>query len=158
MNRIFITLFLIFSTVALSAQNYSPCYTNNMKSGNEAYAQGKYSEAKTHYAAAKQCKGGNPEEAQKKINSCDAKIKAAKEAQEAAEEARRQAAVQAEEQRRAEAAAAERRRREDAERANRRTGYMKKTTLEFASVDASGTVIVPYLGCLNFRSCGTWAP
>ena len=82
-TNIIITVFLLFATFTLAAQsNYSPCYTNNMSKGNTAFSQGKYSEAKTYYATAKQCAGGNPTEAQKKIAACDAKIKAQKEAAE----------------------------------------------------------------------------
>ena len=87
-------------TFAISAQNnYSPCYTNNMSKGNTAFNQGKYSEARTYYVNAKQCAGGNPSAAQQKINACDAKIKAQREAAEA--------------KRKAEAEAAERRRIEE---------------------------------------------
>ncbi|MBO6052032.1 MAG: SUMF1/EgtB/PvdO family nonheme iron enzyme [Bacteroidales bacterium] len=60
--------------LTLSAQSYSPCYTEFMAKGNAAYNQGKYSEAKTYYAKAKQCAGGNPTEAQKRINQCNAKL------------------------------------------------------------------------------------
>ena len=92
-----LTLILLLAALTLAAQsNYSPCYTNNMKAGDAAYKQGKYSEAKTYYAKAKQCKGGNPTEAQKKINACDAKIKAQKEAA----EAKRRAEAEAEEAKR----------------------------------------------------------
>lgn len=101
-----ILLFVIMTlTLALAAQNnYSPCYTNNMSKGNTAFSQGKYSEAKTYYATAKQCAGGNPSAAQQKINACDAKLKAQKEAAEAkrraeaeAAEAKRKAEEKAEE-------------------------------------------------------------
>ena len=74
-----LTIILFFATLTVVAQEYSPCYTNNMAKGNAAFKQGKYSEAKTYYVTAKQCNGGNPAEAQKKINSCDAKIKARQE-------------------------------------------------------------------------------
>lgn len=83
MKQIIIFISLVFFTaLSLSAQ-YSPCYTNNMSKGNTAFSQGKYSEAKTYYATAKQCAGGNPSAAQQKINSCDANIKAQKKAAEA---------------------------------------------------------------------------
>ena len=99
-QRNILTLILLLAALTLAAQsNYSPCYTNNMSKGNTAFSQGKYSEARTYYVNAKQCAGGNPTEAQKKINACDAKIKAQKEAAEA--------------KRRAEAEAAERRRIEE---------------------------------------------
>ena len=78
-----LTLILLLATFSLSAQSYSPCYTNNIAKGDAAFKQGKYSEAKTYYATAKQCAGGNPTAAQQKINNCDAKIKAQKEAAEA---------------------------------------------------------------------------
>ena len=92
-------------TVNLVAQSYSPCYTNNMAQGDEAFKQGKYSTAKNYYATAKQCAGGNPSEAQKKINSCDAKLKAQQEAAEAKrkeEEAKRKAQQEAAEAKRKE--------------------------------------------------------
>lgn len=72
------TLTLIFLLVALTAvaqNNYSPCYTNNIKKGDLAFSQGKYQDARTYYVSAKQCAGGNPLEAQNKITACDAKIK-----------------------------------------------------------------------------------
>lgn len=75
-TNVIITIFLLFAALTLSAQNkYSPCYTNNMSKGNTAFSQGKCSEAKTYYATAKQCAGGNPTEAQKKIAACDSRIK-----------------------------------------------------------------------------------
>ena len=86
-TNIIITLFLLFATLAVSAQdNYSPCYRNNMSKGDAAYDQGRYSEARTYYANAKQCAGGNPTEAQRKISACDTKLRAQQEA-----EARRRA-------------------------------------------------------------------
>ena len=90
-----LTLILLLAALTLAAQsNYSPCYTNNMSKGNTAFSQGKYSEARTYYVNAKQCAGGNPTAAQQKINVCDAKIKAQREAAEAkkraAEEAKQQ--------------------------------------------------------------------
>ena len=92
-TNILITIFLLFATLTLAAQNnYSPCYTNNMSKGNTAFSQGKYSEARTYYVTAKQCAGGNPAEAQKKIAACDAKIKAQKEAAEAKKRAEHEAA------------------------------------------------------------------
>ena len=92
-----LTLIILLATLTVAAQDYSPCYTNNIAKGDAAFKQGKYSEAKTYYATAKQCAGGNPSAAQQKINSCDAKIKAQKEAAEAKrkaeEEATRQRAI-----------------------------------------------------------------
>lgn len=88
----FIIAFLLFCTLSLPAQEYSPCYTNNMAKGEAAYKQGKYSEAKTYYVNAKKCNGGNPTAAQQKINSCDAKIKAQQEAAEAKRRAEQEAA------------------------------------------------------------------
>ena len=71
-----LTLILLLAALTLAAQsNYSPCYTSNMSKGNTAFSQGRYSEARTYYVNAKQCAGGNPSEAQQKINACDAKIK-----------------------------------------------------------------------------------
>ena len=105
-KKTFLIAFMFFTVLSLSAQNYSPCYTSNMANGDAAFKQGKYSDAKTYYANAKKCAGGNPTAAQQKINSCDAKIKAQKEAAEAkrkAEEYR-----MAEEKRQAEKAAQER--------------------------------------------------
>ena len=82
-QRNILTLILLLAALTLAAQsNYSPCYTNNMSKGDAAYKQGKYTEAKIYYDNAKQCKGGNPTEAQKKITACDAKIKAQREAAE----------------------------------------------------------------------------
>ena len=75
MKRIFTISVVMILALTLSAQsNYSPCYTNNMSKGNTAFSQGKYSEARTYYVNAKQCAGGNPTEAQKKINQCNAKL------------------------------------------------------------------------------------
>ena len=92
MKKIISLLVILTMTLTLSAQsNYSPCYTNNMSKGNTAFNQGKYSEARTYYSNAKQCAGGNPTEAQKKIAACDAKIKA----QRQAAEAKRKAEIQA---------------------------------------------------------------
>jgi formylglycine-generating enzyme required for sulfatase activity len=45
-----------------------------MAKGDAAFKQGRYSEAKTYYETAKKCNGGNPTEAQKKINQCNAKL------------------------------------------------------------------------------------
>lgn len=88
-----LTLILLLATLTVAAQNnYSPCYTNNIAKGDAAFKQGKYSEAKTYYATAKQCNGGNPSVAQQKINSCDSKIKAQKEAAEAKRKAEQEAA------------------------------------------------------------------
>lgn len=92
-NRIiFVTIFVFFASLSITAQNnYSACYTNNMSKGNTSFSQGKYSEARTYYVNAKQCAGGNPSAAQQKINACDAKIKAQREAA----EAKRKAEIQA---------------------------------------------------------------
>ena len=93
-HRNTLTLILLLATLTLAAQsNYSPCYTNNMSKGNTAFSQGRYSEARTYYVNAKQCAGGNPTEAQKKINVCDAKIKAQKEAAEAKRKAEEVAVI-----------------------------------------------------------------
>ena len=69
-----ITLLLLLVTFTVAAQSYSPCYTEFMAKGNAAYNQGKYSVAKTYYETAKKCAGGNPTEAQKRINQCNAKL------------------------------------------------------------------------------------
>ena len=96
MKKIILLLVILTMTFAISAQsNYSPCYTSNMSKGNTAFNQGKYSEAKTYYVKAKECIGGNHSEAQKKINACDAKIKAQKEAAEARRKAEENAANRA---------------------------------------------------------------
>ena len=93
-----LTIILLLSTLTVAAQNnYSPCYTNNMAKGNAAFNQGKYSEARAYFINAKQCNGGNPSVAQQKINSCDAKIKAQKEAAEAKRKADQEAKRKAEE-------------------------------------------------------------
>lgn len=99
----FIIAFLLFCTLSLPAQEYSPCYTNNMAKGEAAYKQGKYSEARAYYVTAKQCAGGNPSIAQQKINSCDAKIKAQKEAAEAKRKAEQEAEVKRKAEQEAEA-------------------------------------------------------
>lgn len=71
----FLILFIIFSTFTAAAQSgYCTCYINNMESGNTAFKQGKYSLAKNYYITAKKCSGGDPVEAQRKINACNAKI------------------------------------------------------------------------------------
>ena len=69
-----LALILLLATFTMAAQNYSPCYTNNIAKGDAAFKLGKYSEARTYYATAKQCAGGNPTAAQQKINQCNAKI------------------------------------------------------------------------------------
>ena len=69
-----LTIIMLLATLTVAAQNYSPCYTNNMNKGDAAFNQGKYSEAKNYYATAKQCAGGNPTAAQQKINQCNAKL------------------------------------------------------------------------------------
>lgn len=74
MKKLITLIVIMIMTVNLVAQSYSPCYTNNMAQGDEAFKQGKYSTAKNYYATAKQCAGGNPSEAQKKINQCNVKI------------------------------------------------------------------------------------
>ena len=76
-NTAIFILLMFFISLSLSAQNYSPCYTNNISKGDVAFKQGKYSEAKTYYATAKQCAGGNPSAAQQKINQCNAKLNSA---------------------------------------------------------------------------------
>ena len=79
MNKpVFIIVIFLLATLTLSAQNYSPCYTDFMAKGNTAYNQGKYSEAKTYYAKAKQCAGGNPTEAQRKAEQEAAESKSKK--------------------------------------------------------------------------------
>ena len=127
MKRIITLIVILTMAFAISAQsNYSPCYTNNMSKGNTAFSQGKYSEARTYYANAKQCAGGNPTEAQKKIAACDAKIKAQREAAEAKQKAEQEAAAErqrieeearrkAEAKKRAEQEAAEAKRKAEAE-------------------------------------------
>ena len=93
MKRIVTLIVILTMAFAISAQsNYSPCYTNNIAKGDAAFKQGRYSEAKTYYANAKKCAGGNPTAAQQKINSCDAKIKAQKDAAEAKRKAEEEAA------------------------------------------------------------------
>lgn len=73
MNKnIILTFFLLFVVcVAMAQSNYSQCYLDNIRKGNEAYAKGKYKEARTFYVKAKQCSNGNPDNAQRKINMCD---------------------------------------------------------------------------------------
>ena len=105
-----LTLILLLASLSLSALSYSPCYTNNMANGDAAFKQGRYSEAKTYYATAKKCNGGNPSAAQQKINSCDAKIKAQQEAAERQKAEEAAAKKKAEEERLAE----ERRKAEEA--------------------------------------------
>ena len=96
-----LTIILFLATLTVAAQDYSPCYTNNIAKGDAAFSQCKYSEAKTYYVTAKKCNGGNPTEAKKKISACDAKIKEQKEKANA-EEAKRIAEEKAEETRRKE--------------------------------------------------------
>lgn len=108
-QRNILTLFLLLAALTLAAQsNYSSCYTNNMNAGDAAYKLGKYTEARTYYAKAKQCAGGNPSAAQQKINTCDAKIKAqgeaAEEKRKAEAEATEKCRIEAEAKRKAEAA------------------------------------------------------
>lgn len=45
-----------------------------MAKGTALYNQGKYQEAKDAFSLAKKCAGGNPSEAQKRIDVCDAKM------------------------------------------------------------------------------------
>ena len=73
-HRYILTLILFFVAFTVTAQDYSPCYTNNIAKGDAAFKQGKYSEAKTYYTTAKQCNGGNPSVAQQKIKDCNVKI------------------------------------------------------------------------------------
>lgn len=116
-----IIVFSFFTVLSLIAQtNYSDCYKSNMAQGNTAFNQGRYTEAKNYYAKARICTGGNPTEAQKKINACDAQIKAQLEA---AEERRRATEKAAEEKKRTEAAAeaAKRKAEEDAIEARKKT-------------------------------------
>ena len=128
MKHVYITFVIILATLTLAAQsNYSPCYTNNMSKGSTAFSQGKYSEARTYYANAKQCAGGNPTEAQKKINACDAKIKAQREA---AEAKRRAEAEAAEAKRKAEAEAAEAKRRAEEEAERKRQSELASSNKE----------------------------
>lgn len=116
-----ITLLLLLVTFTVAAQSYSPCYTEFMAKGNAAYNQGKYSEAKTYYAKAKQCAGGNPTEAQKKISACEAKIKAQQDEAEAKRKAEQEAAEakrkEEEAKRKAEQEAAEAKRKAEQEAA-----------------------------------------
>lgn len=69
-----LTIFLLLATLTVAAQNYSPCYTNNIAEGNVAYNQGRYTEAKTYYQNALKCPNGNAEEAKMRINMCDIKL------------------------------------------------------------------------------------
>lgn len=155
-KRDLLTIILLLVAFIVTAQsNYSPCYTNNMANGDAAFSQGKYSEARTYYANAKKCNGGNPSAAQQKINSCDAKIKAQNEARkeeeiakkraekEAAEEAKRKAdqAAAEEKKRKAEQKAEEARRlaeqkaREKAEEARRKTEDSLRLILECKTME-----------------------
>ena len=136
-----ITIFL-FISLSLSAQSYSPCYTEFMAKGNAAYNQGKYSEAKTYYAKAKQCVGGNPTEAQRKINSCDAKLKAQQEAAEAKRKAEQEAA---EAKRKAEAEAARQRAIDEAK--SRGYEYITVNGVTFKMVYVQGGTFT--MGCTS---------
>ena len=116
-HRNILILILLLATFTVTAQNYSPCYTNNIAKGDAAYKQGKYSEARTYYATAKQCAGSNPSVAQQKINSCDAKIKAQNEE---AEAKRREEEDAARAKRKAELEAAEAKRKAEEETVRQR--------------------------------------
>ena len=85
----FIMMLLLLFMFRAGAQEYSPCYINNMSKGNTAYNQGRYSEARTYYVDAKRCAGGDPTVAQQKISACDAKLKEQRDAEKLAEEKRR---------------------------------------------------------------------
>lgn len=91
MKKILLLFVLMTMTLVLVAQNYSPCYTNNMAKGDEAFKQGKYSEAKAFYSTAKQCPNGNSTEVQNKIDVCETRIEA--QLKEAEKESEKESAV-----------------------------------------------------------------
>lgn len=63
------SLILLFAALTLAAQsNSSPSYTNNTSKDDTTFSQGKYIETRTCYANAKQCKGGDFNEAQSEVN------------------------------------------------------------------------------------------
>lgn len=134
-KTVLLSVLLLFAALTITAQNnYAPAYKQAMEAGDKLFNQGNYHDARTYYVKAKNVtNGGNPTEAQKKIDACDQKIRE----QNAAEERRR----------REEAEAARRQQEErqrEIEESNRKKGYMKNLSLEFSSVDANGKTLIPY--------------
>ena len=120
-----ITLILFCAVIAVSAQNYSPCYKEKYEQGITLYNNGDYNGAKAKFVAAKSCPIPNTKQADEWIGKCTAKInKQAEEkriAEEKAKEAKRKADAEAAEakrkaeeaKRKAEEAAVEAKRKEE---------------------------------------------
>jgi len=67
-----LVLVLFLAVFSIPAQNqYSTCYTYNIKAGDEAFDQERYEDAKRFYVNASKCANPNTQEAQKKIKECD---------------------------------------------------------------------------------------
>lgn len=71
MKRTFIIISILFCALYLSAQNYSTCYTSNMKMGDNAFELEMYEDAINYYMKALKCENGNAKKAQEKIRTCE---------------------------------------------------------------------------------------
>ena len=119
-----LSISLIISMGGVKTIAQARCYTTNYNKAEQLYRQGRYAEARRHYAAASAC----PDKPKQnniatRISACDNAIR------EAADQHRRQQ----------EAEQARKREREAA-----RNGYIRITNVEFGNIDDDGNIISDY--------------
>ncbi len=78
--RNILTTILLLAAFTVTAQNYSPCYKEKYAQGVELFNNGKYSEAKAKFVAAKDCPVSNTKEADAWIGNCNKAIEEAEKA------------------------------------------------------------------------------
>ncbi len=72
--RNILTTILLLAALTVAAQNYSPCYKEKYAEGVSLYNNGRYSEAKAKFVAAKGCPMPNAKEADTWIGKCNKAI------------------------------------------------------------------------------------
>ena len=115
------------------------CYTTNYNKAEQLYRQGRYAEAKRHYAAASAC----PDKPKQnnistRISACDNAINEIRQRERA--EQQRQEAERERIRKERERQEQERREREEAER----NGYIRITNIKFGNTDYDGNIISNY--------------
>ena len=115
------------------------CYTTNYNKAEQLYRQGRYAEAKRHYAAASAC----PDKPKQnniaaRISACDNAINEIRQRERA--EQQRQEAERERIRKEQERQEQERREREEAER----NGYIRITNIKFGNTDYDGNIISDY--------------
>lgn len=84
--RNILTIILLLAALTVAAQNYSPCYKEKYAEGVSLYNNGRYSEAKAKFVAAKGCPMPNTAQADEWIKKCNKEIKRLAEEKRKAEE------------------------------------------------------------------------